>query len=121
MLSLYTSSRSADGPGRDGGKLPHDWPDYLTYMTREALKSVTGSMSEICSGPENFFLKMNRTLAYERTMRDLAAWTASMPQGWTGSSPNQLGSFGAMSLWQPRGRQFPFVGMTPGLMPPYQY
>jgi hypothetical protein len=97
----------------------------MAYMTREALKSVTGSMKEICSGTENFFFQMNRMLAYERAMRDLAAWIppaaapwmAAMPQSWTGYSPHQ---FGAFPVWQPR-QQFPFMSMTPAIMPHYAF
>lgn len=126
MLGFYTPMLNFDRPRCDSKKLPHDWPEYLVYMIREALKSVTGSMNEICSGTENFFLQMNRMLAYERTMRDLAAWTlpaaapwmSAMPQSWTGFAPHQLG---AMSTWQPQRQHFPFMSMTTAVMPPYAF
>ncbi len=124
MLGFYTPASNTATPKRDSGKLPHDWPDYWVYMTREALKSVTGTMNEICSGTENVFFQMNRMLAYERMVRGLAAWTlpvaapwmAAMPQSWTGFSPHQLG---AMPMWQPYRQHFPLMGMTPAIMPPY--
>lgn len=124
MLSFYTPTRNFESQKRDRINLPQDWSDYLVYMTREALKSVTGSMNEICSGTENFFLQMNRMLAYERTMRDLAAWTlpaaapwmSAMPQSWTGFAPHQLG---AIPSWQPLRQHFPFMSMTSVVMQPY--
>lgn len=126
MLGPYAPARNFGTRNRDSEKLPQDLPGYLAYMTRETLKSVTGSMNEIFSGTENFFFQMNRRLAYERAMRDLAAWMppaaapwmAAMPQSWTGFSPHQ---FGAFPVWQPHRQQFPFMSMTTATMPPYAF
>jgi hypothetical protein len=126
MLGFYTPHFNSGVPRSSSGKLPDDWPDYMVYMAREALKSVAGSMNEICSGTENYFFQMNRILTYERTMRDFASWTlpgaapwmAAMPQSWTGFYPHQLGT---MPAWQPHQKHFPLMGVTPGFMPSYAY
>lgn len=54
--------------------LPDDLPDYLVYMTRNALLATTTSLTKTATETHNFFFKLCQFLAFERFMRSVAAW-----------------------------------------------
>lgn len=96
-------------------ELPADMHDYMVYMTREALKSMTSSLNGVCSGTESFLFQIRQMLAYDRSMRTLASWgipgttpwLSAMPQSWTGFGPQQVGF---MPFWAQYNPAFQFAG-----------
>lgn len=99
MLNSYRAPFYFPPADRRSSQLPEDFPEYIVYMTREALKSMTSSMQRVYSGAEDYLFHVNQWLAYERSFRALQSWgvpapmpwIAAMPQSWTGYSPQQSG------------------------------
>lgn len=54
--------------------LPDDLPDYLVYVTRNALLAGTTSLTKASTEAYDFFTKLCQFLAFERFMRSVAAW-----------------------------------------------
>ena len=93
--------------------LPDDLPDYLVYVTRNALLATTTSLTKAATETRNLFCQLCQYLAFERFMRSVAAWW--MP----GIAPFYMGGvqpwiMPAAQEW----RYLPFWGTNPALALP---
>lgn len=77
--------------------LPDDLPDYLVYVTRNALLAATTSLTKGSTETHSFFVKLCQVLAFDRFMRSVTAWWmpamaplyASAAQSWMMAAPKQ--------------------------------
>ncbi|WP_088348449.1 MULTISPECIES: hypothetical protein [Rhodomicrobium] len=54
--------------------LPGDFPDYLTFVTRQSLLAFTTSLTKISSDVHLFFVRLNNILMFDRMMRSMMSW-----------------------------------------------
>ncbi len=95
--------------------LPEDLPDYLVYVTRNALLATTTSLTKAATETCNFFCQLCQYLAFERFMRSVAAWW--MP----GVAPFYMGGVQPWTMsTAPKSTYLPFWGTnaTPALPKP---
>lgn len=71
-LPFYMQARY----GRSGNAMPADFPDYLVYVTREALLGGTTSLSRVSDGTHNFLLQARQMMAADRMTRAFFPWAA---------------------------------------------
>ncbi len=117
MHNSFPMFPDAFSAGKRQAALPADMPGYMVYMTREALRCMTGSLSGFYSGAETILYQTRQMLAYDRAMRTFAPWAmpgaspwfAGMPPNWFAGRPQQIGF---VPSWTPAGMGPPFMGMT---------
>lgn len=92
--------------GRRAEPLPDELPDYMLFVTKNSLVALTDSLADASIEAHGFFARLNYTLAMDRMMRGVMAWT--MP----GAMAPQVNPY-AMLSWMPS---------TPAAGPkPYSY
>jgi hypothetical protein len=64
-----------------GNRLPDGFPDYLVYVTREALLGSTTSLSRTSTQVHDFFSALNQMLAFDRMLRSFAPWAVPTVYG----------------------------------------
>lgn len=78
--------------------LPKDFPDYLVYVTREALVATTTSLGKASAETHDALLRVNQLFVCDRMMRSVfPAGVPGMP-GW----PANLAGFPPQSAFAPR-------------------
>ncbi|NJM33788.1 MAG: hypothetical protein HC850_02725 [Rhodomicrobium sp.] len=71
--------------------LPDDLPEYIVYVTRNALLSVTTSLTKVFGETHETLARINHLLAFERFMRAAVAW----------QTPIFPAVFSPFQVWQP--------------------
>ena len=74
-MSCYRRTPRSEG-------LPKDLPDYLIYVTREALVAATTSLGKASAETHDALLRVNQMLAYERMMRSVFLMGAPAMASW---------------------------------------
>jgi hypothetical protein len=78
------------------GQLPADLPDYMVYVTRNALLAGTGTMSQAWTEIYKFFVRLSWLLTLERMTREMLAFQRAInPFAALFPAPS------AMSVFQP--------------------
>lgn len=62
--------------------LPKDFPDYMVYVTREALVATTTSLGKASAETHDALLRVNQLLACDRMMRAMLPGAAQGVPGW---------------------------------------
>lgn len=123
-MSGYPSTYSKAGPyhlmtpfpatnrrrlaGRREEPLPDELSDYLLFVTKNSLVALTDSVADASIEAHGFFARLNYTLAMDRMMRGVMAWT--MP----GAMAPQINTYGLQS-WMPAAspKPYSFSSITP--------
>lgn len=117
MLKTYTYPQFPLNHRNSVSRLPDDLPDYMVYMTQEALRTVTGVWGGLYANTENYFFQMSQILAFDRSVRVASAWMTPpgatwflpMPPGWTGYAPHP---FGMIPGWHQYNPAFPLLSLS---------
>lgn len=70
--------------------LPDDLPDYMVYMTRNALLTVTEPLADAFKQIHDFFMRVSQMLAFERLIRSMTPWPLQNAA---------FGAYGFMPQW----------------------
>jgi hypothetical protein len=82
--------------------LPKDFPDYLVYVTREALVATTTSLGKASAETHDALLRVNQLFVCDRMMRSV--FPAGVP-GMMPSWPGQMAGFVPQPTPAPRAAQ----------------
>ena len=80
-LQPFGAMRATYRGDRAGNRLPDGFPDYLVYVTREALLGSTTSLSGTSTQVHDFFSALNQMLAFDRMLRSFAPWAMPTAYG----------------------------------------
>jgi hypothetical protein len=91
MMTPYYIAPIRQQPAVREEPLPGDLPEYIVYVTRNALLSVTSSLTKVFGDTHEALARINHMLAFERFMRAAVAW----------HTPILPAAFSPFQLWQP--------------------